>query len=356
MLYENWIRPWLFRLDPEGAHEKMTALMAAVQATPLGPRLTQWLCGPSPQGLETEVLGLKFPNPIGLAAGFDKDGCLPRIMGSMGFGFIEIGSVTLRPQPGNPAPRIFRYPQYKALINRLGFNNQGAHAIARRLEGLGPLKIPLGINLGLNKDAPKENAAAEYAEVFKILKPFGDYFVVNVSSPNTPGLRDLQQSAELKLILKAIQDENTPRKPVLVKVSPDLSTESLEELVELMLVEKLASGVIATNTTLSRDTLPLSLSETAGGLSGAPLRERSTAVIGRLYRLTQGKLPIIGVGGVFTGADAFEKIQAGANLVQLYTGLIYRGPAAAVRIQEELSAILHQSGFKSVASAVGTRS
>ena len=256
-----------------------------------------------------------------------------------------------RPQPGNPKPRLWRVPEASALINRMGFCGAGAPAAAKKLAALrGPL--PLGISLGLNADCPREKAPQEYAQTFKLLEPYGDYFAVNVSSPNTQGLRDLEAAHELKGILEALQAENKGSKPVLVKISPDLGDQDLPEL--LGVIQGSASGVIAANTTLSREGLPASARALPGGLSGRPLRKRAVCLVRRIHRLTQGKLPIIGAGGVFTGRDAFEMISAGACLVQLYTALVFRGPAAALRIQEELAELLERSGCASVAEAVGT--
>jgi dihydroorotate dehydrogenase len=350
MLYDA-LKPWLFRMDPEEAHERMMTLLRTAQALPGGKGVARSLWGGNEEGLETEVLGMKFRCPVGLAAGFDKDAKVVSMMGSMGFGFVEVGSVTLRPQPGNPKPRIFRLPEYDALLNRLGFNSEGASSAEKRLRALRPLGFPLGINLGLNKDCPHDKAPEEYASCFKTLAPYGDYFVVNVSSPNTPGLRDLQERIHLERILSAIQNENTAKKPVLVKLSPDLHDDTLAHILDLVIKE--ASGVIATNTTIARPGIPSDEQERRGGLSGAPLRARSTELIRKIRKLTAGKLPIIGVGGVFTGGDAYEKIKAGASLIQLYTGLVYRGPDAARRIQRELLAWLKKDGFSSVSAAVG---
>jgi len=352
MHYEKLLKPLLFRMDPEEAHERMMTMMRAAQAVPLGKVLARTMFRRREPGLETEIFGLKFRNPIGLAAGFDKDARVIQMMGSLGFRFVEVGSLTLRPQPGNPKPRIFRLPEYEAVINRLGFNNLGAEAAAERLQAIGRQPFPVGVNLGLNKDTPHEIAHEEYAKTFKLLEPFGDYFVVNVSSPNTLGLRDLQQRASLEKILTAIQKANANKKPLLVKLSPDLSDELLPSLIEL--IAGLASGVIATNTTIARPGIPSDEPPIQGGLSGKPLRSRSTELIKKIHALSSGKLPIIGVGGIFTGGDAYEKIRAGASLVQLYTGLVYRGPAAVGKIQRELSAWLKQGGFKTVADAVGT--
>jgi dihydroorotate dehydrogenase len=352
MLYEKLLRPLLFRLDAEETHDAMTALLGLVGKLPLGPRLLALSLGRPAPGLEMEILGLRFANPIGLAAGFDKDARLAAVLPALGFGFIEVGSVTLRPQPGNPKPRLFRLPEQGALINRLGFNNNGAEAVAEALRRLGERAVPIGINIGLNKDTPKEKAPQEYGQTFAILRDCADYFVVNVSSPNTAGLRDLQERLSLEKILSEISGRNAAKKPVLVKISPDLSPAQLPDLFDL--VERMASGLIISNTTISRPGLPADLPETRGGLSGPPLGPLSTELIRSAYRYTKGRLPIIGVGGVACGGDAFEKIRAGASLVQLYTGLVYAGPSLVYRIQRELSGLLRQAGFKSVAEAVGT--
>lgn len=354
MLYERLLRPFLFQMDAERAHEFVISSLAAAQRSGMGPSLLSLAAGSRPAGLETRVFGLRFPSPVGLAAGFDKDCRLLPSLSALGFGFLELGSVTLRPQPGNPKPRIFRLPEFEAIINRLGFNSRGAAYAAERLRHFGRMPMPIGINLGLNADCPAEQAPMQYAETFRLLEPYGDYFVVNVSSPNTTGLRDLQERLRLERILEAIQSLNPAAKPLLVKIAPDLSEQQLGEIIET--IAKCASGVVAANTSLSREGLPADAGEIRGGLSGAPVRSRSTRIIASIYRSTQGKLPIIGVGGVFSGADAFEKIRAGASLVQIYTSLIYRGPAAAVRIQRELAGLLSHYGYASVAEAVGTGS
>lgn len=351
MLYEALFRPALFRLDPEAAHERMLRTMTLIGKTPLGPELLSLAMGRPVAGLETEVLGLRFENPIGLAAGFDKDGKMTRSLPALGFGFLELGSITLKPQPGNPKPRIFRLPENGAIINRLGFNSEGAEAAAARLSRLPKSRVPVGINLGLNADCPKEEAHKAYAKTFRVLKPYGDYFVVNVSSPNTAGLRALQGKRELARILEAIQEDNKGRAPLLVKIDPDMPDDQLPDIVST--VSKSASGLIASNTTLTR---PMPCPEIRGGLSGQPLRELSTALIGKLFKLSGGKLPIIGVGGVFSGRDAYQKIRAGASLIQLYTGLVYHGPGVVRRIQRELAELLTAAGFKSVREAVGTAS
>lgn len=351
--YERLIRPWLLKMEPEKAHERICGFMELMGHLPFSAALlSRFFRAQNAEKLGSHVLGLNFKNPIGLAAGFDKDCRLLNFLPNLGFGFIETGSITLKPQPGNPKPRVFRIEEFEALVNRMGFNSAGAVASVERLRKIKKHTIPIGINLGLNADTPQEKAPERYAETFRLLEPYGDYFAVNVSSPNTTGLRDLQERRHLERILIGIQGENKNRKPVLVKIAPDLDDRSLEALSEISL--KLASGIIATNTTISRDNLPGDVPEIRGGLSGAPLRSRSTEIIAKIYKMTQGQLPIIGVGGVFSGADAFEKIRAGASLIQIYTALVYRGPGVVREIVEQLSEILKANGFESVASAVGS--
>ncbi|MBI5630641.1 MAG: quinone-dependent dihydroorotate dehydrogenase [Elusimicrobia bacterium] len=332
MLYEKLLRPLLFRMDPERAHEMTVSLLDLCQKIPGAPGALR-SCFSAPGGLQVKAFGLEFPNPVGLAAGFDKDCRLAGVLPSLGFGFLELGSVTLRPQPGNSRPRVFRIPEAEAVVNRLGFNSSGAAAAAGNLASLRARPVPIGVNLGLNADCPRERAAEEYAATFKILEPHGDYFAVNVSSPNTAGLRDLQQVERLEKILGALQAANKKGKPILVKISPDLSDGQLKDVVTL--IQKMAAGVIATNTTLSREGVP-GAEGLQGGLSGAPLRRRATELIADISRLAGGRLPIIGVGGISSGKDVLEKIAAGACLVQLYTGLIYRGPGAVAKILREL--------------------
>jgi dihydroorotate dehydrogenase len=351
--YERLIRPWLLKMDPERAHERVCGLIEFTGELPFSYVLaSRFFRAQNADKLRSPVLGLNFKNPIGLAAGFDKDCRMLDFLPALGFGFIEAGSVTLHAQPGNPKPRLFRLKEFEALINQMGFNGEGAQCCAGRLNKLKKLGIPLGINLGLNANAPKEEAPERYGETFRVLEPYGDYFAINVSSPNTTGLRDLQERRALERILIAIQIENKNHKPVLVKISPDLDEGAIEVLAELAL--KLASGIIATNTTISRENLPGDVLKIHGGLSGAPLRSRSTEIIARIYKMTQGKLPIIGVGGIFSGADAFEKIRAGASLVQIYTALVYRGPGVVCEILEQLYELVKSNGFNSVAAAVGT--
>ena len=286
-----------------------------------------------------EVFGLKFPNPIGLAAGMDKFAVALPIWECLGFGFTELGGVTWRAQPGNEGKRMYRVVADRALINRMGFNNQGAEAMARTLQewkgsGCWP-KHPVGINLGKSKITPLEKAAEDYANSFRALREYADFFVVNVSSPNTPNLRQLQDKAALDEILVALQQINTSRKPILVKIAPDLSFEAIDEILQLARQRQLA-GIVATNTTITRPQSSNPVYAQTGGLSGAPLRQRSTEIIRHIHKQTSGKLPIIGVGGIFTGADAAEKFEAGATLLQIYTALVYEGPAVVKNIVREL--------------------
>jgi dihydroorotate dehydrogenase len=315
--------------------------------------------------LRQEVWGLTFSNPIGLAAGFDKNCELPRLWPALGFGFAELGTVTAQAQPGNERPRLFRLTADRALINRLGFNNDGAQAIARSLARRlrrGRPPIPLGLNLGKSRATPLADAAGDYLLSFRLLWPLADYVAINVSSPNTPGLRDLQSEAQLEPLLRVLRDENercaaahraAPR-PLLLKVSPDLDAAGLASIVRVALHHKVA-GLIATNTTIARAPLraSASLAQQEGGLSGAPLRDRSTEVIRLLYRLGEGQLPIIGVGGIFTAADAYAKIRAGASLLQVYTGFIYEGPSLPRRLAAGLGDCLRRDGFSTIADAVG---
>jgi dihydroorotate dehydrogenase len=303
---------------------------------------------------------LTFPNPVGLAAGLDKNGVALQPLAALGFGFIEAGTVTYHPQPGNPRPRLFRLREDEALINRAGFNNDGAAAFARRVEQHRPSCV-LGVSIGKSKITPLENATEDYLASFDLIHKVADYVAVNVSSPNTPQLRELQQSQQLSSLLSALQERNRELQqplPLLVKLSPDLERGELETIVEV--VERLGiDGIIATNTTTSRDNLRTDAHRVAacgeGGLSGKPIKTRSTKMIAELYELTGGRIPLIGVGGIFTAEDAWEKITAGASLVQLYTGFIYQGPNIAREINQGLAAILAREGLKNISDAVGIR-
>jgi dihydroorotate dehydrogenase len=310
--------------------------------------------------LRIERFGLKFANPVGLAAGLDKNGVALQPLAALGFGFIEAGTVTYHPQPGNPRPRLFRLREDEALINRAGFNNDGAAAFARRVEQHRPSCV-LGVSIGKSKITPLENATEDYLASFELVYKVADYIAVNVSSPNTPQLRELQQSQQLTSLLSALQQRNRELQqplPLLVKLSPDLERSELETIVEV--VQRLGiDGIIATNTTISREDLRTDAQRVAacgeGGLSGKPIKTRSTKMIADLYELTRGRIPLIGVGGIFTAEDAWEKITAGASLVQLYTGFIYQGPNIAREINEGLAKILAREGLKNISDAVGIR-
>ncbi|MBV1850404.1 quinone-dependent dihydroorotate dehydrogenase [Catellatospora tritici] len=324
-VFEKVARPVLFRLgggDAEHAHEWTLRRLAALSGRPtLLAALRRRYATAAP----VEAFGVRFPNPVGLAAGMDKNGVALRAWPALGFGFVEVGTVTAHAQPGNDRPRLFRLPSSQAVINRMGFNNEGAHALAKRLAQLGPLGVPLGISLGKSKVTPLEDAVADYRASYDALRDFGDYFAVNVSSPNTPGLRSLQDKDSLDAILAALSGP----KPVLVKIAPDLTEQAIAELLEVCLARGVA-GLIATNTTLSRDGVAAADQGTAGqagGLSGAPLTERAHKVVSFVHTETAGQLPIVGVGGLMTPDDVTRMFDAGASLVQLYTGFIYHGPA-----------------------------
>jgi dihydroorotate dehydrogenase len=327
MLYEA-LKPLLFSLDAETAHEEVSGVMALLAPLPGAAAALSALTGRGAKNLEKTVFGIRFPNPLGLAAGFDKDGKLVPLLPALGFGFLEIGSVTLEPQPGNPKPRLFRVPEARALVNRMGFNSEGARAVARRLASAPKCAVPLGINLGLNKGTEPAKAPSAYARTFRILAEHGDYFVVNVSSPNTPGLRDLQKVNDLAAILEAVQEANASKKPVLLKLAPDLADEDFAAAIET--AGKHAQGLVVSNTTISRDGVDAKWKDEAGGLSGAPLKSRAADLVRRARALS--KLPIVGVGGIETAEDARERLDAGADLVQLYTSLIYGGPGAPKKI------------------------
>jgi dihydroorotate dehydrogenase len=325
-LYKELVRPFLFIVDPEKVHHLAMDVLSAT-----GPLLQKFAPSWDPR-LARTVFGLRFPNPVGLAAGFDKNGvALPAWQG-LGFGFAEIGTITARAQPGNPKPRIFRIPRYRALINRLGFNNDGCDAIATRLQRLRDSSqwpaIPIGINIGKSKVTPLAEATADYLLSFERLKDFGDYFVLNVSSPNTPGLRSLQDRPALDELFGHIQRRNTAGKPLLVKIAPDLEWSAIEEILSLVEEHKLA-GIIATNTTVDHSSIP-EKARTQGGLSGGPLRSRATEVV--RFMAERSPVPIVAAGGIMNVDAALEKLDAGASLVQLYTGYIYEGPGLVGKI------------------------
>jgi dihydroorotate dehydrogenase len=332
--YERLVRPLLFSLDAETAHHFTIALLRQASYFGLALRtLRAFQPLPKPKAL----FGLNFPNPIGLAAGLDKNGVAIPAWAALGFGFIEIGTVTAKAQPGNPKPRIFRLPGQQALINRLGFNNDGADAIAERLgrlrrSGRWPA-VPVGINIGKSRATPLEQAADDYLYSFRLLRDFADYIALNVSSPNTPGLRELQEPQRLSELLHAIGNQpGTAAKPVLVKIAPDLSPTELEVIIATCEANNVA-GIIATNTTLDHSSIPRELDQ-EGGLSGAPLREKSTALLREI--VAKSAIPVVASGGIFDAESAQEKFQAGAQLIQLYTGFVYRGPRLLREIMEAM--------------------
>jgi dihydroorotate dehydrogenase len=362
MLYKNILKPMLFRMDPEKAHHLTIDGLHAAAKIPGGQALLKGLYAvPRYPELETALWGIPFANPVGLAAGLDKNAKAVPGFSSIGFGFMEVGTVTPKPQEGNELPRLFRLPEDAALINRMGFNNVGIETMARHLEQAGKHTIPVAVNIGKNKTTPNEHAENDYRACIRGLYEYGEFFVVNISSPNTPDLRSLQHGDDLSRLLAAVQDEmkqqhqkhGGAQKPVLVKIAPDLEDGEIANMVE-SIVRSGISGIIASNTTISRDGLTHPHKGETGGLSGRPLTERSTRLIHKIYAATEGKLPIIGSGGIFTAKDAYEKIGAGASLVEVYTALIYEGPGLIRRLNEGLSALLKQDGFSNIKEAVGS--
>jgi dihydroorotate dehydrogenase len=334
--YERFVRPFLFSLDAEAAHRLTIASLRWASAVDVALDALK-VFQPPPK--TRTVFGLNFPNPIGLAAGLDKNGVALPAWEALGFGFIEVGTVTAKGQPGNPKPRVFRLPEQQALINRLGFNNDGADVIAERLRALRKDRrwptVPVGINVGKSKVTPLEEATEDYLYSFRLLREFADYITLNVSSPNTPGLRELQEPAALAGLLRAIRDENSRAigvKPVLVKIAPDLNSNELEAIIATCQQNEVA-GIIATNTTLDHSSIPPPRDH-EGGLSGGPLREKSTAIVRSIA--ARSKIPLIASGGICDAETAREKFEAGAQLLQVYTGYIYRGPRLLREIMEAL--------------------
>ena len=341
MLYKLFLRKLLFLLPPEKAHLFTLFSFEALLKIPFLQGLLKSYYNVKHPKLERQLFGLTFPNPIGLAAGFDKDGKHIEAMESLGFGFIEVGTTTPLPQSGNPQPRLFRLSKDQGLINRMGFNNEGVEALKKRLQNR-KSKIIIGGNIGKNKITPNEEAIADYEKCFEALFEVVDYFVVNVSSPNTPNLRALQDKKPLTELLQHLQnlnDQKPKRKPILLKIAPDLTNEQLDDIIEIVAITKI-DGVIATNTTIDRKGLKASKEKITaignGGLSGRPLTNRSTEVIRYLSEKSKRAFPIIGVGGIYTPQDAIEKLEAGASLLQVYTGLIYEGPGMVRRINKNL--------------------
>ncbi len=337
--YTSIVRPCLFKFNPEVIHDFTINYLAFLQKMPFAESIVKRTCKvPREKSLSKEVFGIKFPHPVGLAAGLDKNARAFSMFGAMGFSFVEIGTLTPLAQPGNDKPRVFRLPNDGGLINRMGFNNQGVEAAVERLRKRTKGKLIIGGNIGKNKVTPNEDAISDYVVNFHALYEWVDYFVVNVSSPNTPNLRELQDKKPLTELLETLMMVNKTKrreKPILLKIAPDLTTEQLDDIIEI--VEKVGiAGIVATNTTISREGLSYSdeyvASLGAGGLSGAPETKKSTEIIRYINQKSNGRIPIIGVGGIMTPEDAYEKLQAGASLVQLYTGLIYEGPQLIKRI------------------------
>ncbi len=373
------LRPFLFASDAEKVHERMLSIVESISKIPGFLPFLRWQFREENPVLRTKLLGRTLENPVGLAAGFDKDGRIHPALFALGFGFVEVGTVTPQPQSGNPRPRLFRLLKDHALINRMGFNNQGAWKMAERLVAI-TLKIKLedteyfdhsgdypaniasgmlGINIGKNKDTALENATEDYVSALSTLHPFADYLTLNISSPNTEDLRNLQEKDALRALLDSVcarrdkLDQNHLRNtPLLVKLAPDLDDDALENCIRVI-QEFSIQGVIATNTTIERPELKSKHRNQSGGLSGKPLRKRSTELIRNLSAELGADVPIIGVGGIFNGADAYEKIRAGASAVQIYTALIFEGPGLVRKIKAELANLLEKDGFKSVTEAVG---
>lgn len=349
-------RPLLFQIPPELMHN---AVVRAGKIFSPAVGLVSGFFSYEDPILESEVCGIKFKNPVGLAAGYDKTGSAARFMAAFGLGFIEVGSVTPLPQPGSPRPRLFRLDADRAIVNRMGFNSIGMDAVAGNLKKLTKRSFIVGINLGKNAGTPNQAALRDYLAGFARLAPLVDYVVINVSSPNTPGLRQLQDRAALLEMFGALQEVNRQLikpKPLLLKIAPDLTDAQLEGIAEVA-GSAVLSGIIATNTTVSRaglKTRPQELAQVGpGGLSGLPLRQRATEVIRYLYQRSGGSLPIIGSGGIFSAADAYEKIKAGASLVEIFTGLVYEGPGLVKKIKQGLVELLRTDGFTSIEQAVG---
>lgn len=337
MFYQYFIKPFFFLFDPERAHYLLVDIIKFSMKIPGVSLLFRWIYGYEHPQLKRTVFGIEFPNPVGLGAGFDKNAVLVDEFAHLGFGFIEVGTVTPKAQSGNETPRSFRLPEDEALINRMGFNNAGLEAMKERLASRHS-KVIIGGNLGKNKVTPNEEAEEDYCLGFEVLFDVVDYFVVNVSSPNTPNLRALQEKEPLQKLLLRLQKLNMlkpKQKPILLKIAPDLTNEQLDDVIEIVMSTGIA-GLIATNTTLSREGLKTeaTLVSQPGGLSGKPIRQRSTEVIAYIHQKSNGQIPIIGVGGIHSAEDAIEKLRAGASLIQIYTGFIYEGPGLIKKINQ----------------------
>lgn len=353
----KFLRPILFQKDPEKTHNHMKRFTTNVIRFPFAPKILDALYHYEDPRLLVNLFGKVFKNPIGLAAGFDKNAEMIPFLSHLNFSFLEVGTVTAEPQPGNPKPRLFRLPEDNAIINRFGFNNDGAKKIAQRLSTLPASTTHRVVNIGKNKLVDNKHARANYMQSFELLFPFMDMCVVNVSSPNTPGLRLLQEKNSLTELLQTMvyykKEQGNPALPILVKIAPDLNDHELYDVIEVVKNVGI-DGIVATNTTIQRPSeLRSSFKKETGGLSGKPVQKRSTQVIRFLYKKSNGTIPIIGVGGIFTAEDAYEKIKAGASLVEIYTGLIYEGPSIVKNICTGLVQLIEQDGFKNIQEAIG---
>jgi dihydroorotate dehydrogenase len=356
MIYQI-LKPLLFRIEPERAHELAAGMLAAAAGTPIAREVISAVFAWDDPILASECLGLRFANPIGLAAGFDKQAVLVEGMGRIGFGHVEVGTVTPRPQSGNPRPRMFRLPEDQALINRLGFNSPGMAAVGVRLERLHalPKRPVIGVNIGKNRDTPLERATEDYLAAFTALAPYADYVVVNISSPNTPGLRALHERHALEELLGTLRNANTHLArpvPILLKVSPDEGS-AIRDVIEVGLAMGI-TGVIATNTTLARDGLRGAAASEVGGLSGRPLAPKSAAIVGEIAAMLNGQIPLIAVGGVSSAEDAYARMRSGASLVQLYTALVYEGPWLIQQIKQGLAKLLRRDNYANLRDAIGS--
>ncbi|MBS3128181.1 quinone-dependent dihydroorotate dehydrogenase [Candidatus Woesearchaeota archaeon] len=361
-MFKTYIRPLLFAKDPENAHESMLKILQICSKSLFIKKIISFFFSFQHKKLHVDFGPFHFHNPLGLAAGFDKNAKVYSLMQCFGFSHVEVGTITAHPQKGNEKPRVFRLAKDHALINRLGFPNEGASRIQKRISRTKkPRSLILGINIGKSKKTPLDHAAEDYLQSFSVLFPFGDYFVLNISSPNTPELRELQKKERLLSLVQHLQKKNQEiatsfhvfPKPLFVKIAPDLSYKEIDDIVDIV-QQTHCTGIIATNTTLARPQLHTSLQE-QGGLSGQPLKKRSREIIAYLYHKTQGTLPLIGVGGVATAKDAYSMIAAGASLVQLYTGFIYEGPSCVKKINKGLLTLLQKEGFKNIQEARGSQ-
>lgn len=354
LFYKSILRPLLFSLDCEKAHELYLSL-AQIGKVDLVRKAVYGLYKVEDPRLKVNLFGLNFKNPVGLAAGIDKDAVAAEFLSALGPGFIELGGVTAKAQPGNPKPRIFRYPKDHALINRLGFPGVGVAQFTSNLRRSYQKKLPsiIAVNVGKSKDVPIDNALDDYLNTFRMIEDYADFFVINVSSPNTPELRELQKRSRLKELFLGVKNQMKSHKPLLVKIAPDLTQHELDDILEVGL-ECNISGIIATNSTFSREGLTSSTGET-GGLSGKPLFPKSLEIVSYIYKTTKGKIPIIGLGGIFSAEDAYKMFKAGASLIQFYTGMVYEGPGAVAQINKGLLKLLEKEGALTISEVIGTR-